>query len=104
MTSPAHPARLWGKAVLLAFLFTQASDGVLTYVGIVRYGAQIEANPIVAWYIAVLGAGAAIAATKIFAALCATTLHLRAHHRTLGALTLVYLVAAVWPWIRVLTD
>lgn len=103
MASPPVPlSRLWGNTVLLAFLLTQVSDGVLTYVGIVSYGPQIEGNPIVAWYIGALGAAAAIVATKAFAMFCAATLHLRARHRTLGALTLIYLAAAVWPWIRVL--
>ena len=104
MPSPAAPpSPLWGNTVLLAFLFAQASDGVLTYVGIVSYGPQIEGNPIVAWYIGALGAAAAIVATKAFAMFCAATLHLRARHRTLGALTFVYLAAAVWPWMRVLS-
>ena len=94
--------RLFGDAMLVAFCTAQVLDGVLTYLGIMTYGLQAEGNPIVAWYIAQLGAGLAIAAAKGFATICAATLHLHSRHRTLGLLTILYLAAAVWPWMRLL--
>lgn len=93
---------LFGNAMLLAFFVVQVLDGVLTYLGVVTYGVEVEGNPIVAWYIAELGAGLAIPATKGFAAVCAATLHYYSRHRTLGLLTILYLTAAVWPWTRLL--
>ena len=99
----AGRGQLFGNAMLLAFLLAQACDGVLTYLGIMSYGVQIEGNPIVAWYITELGVGVAIAAAKGFATACAATLHVYARHRTVGLLTILYLTAAVWPWMRLLS-
>jgi hypothetical protein len=88
----------FGDGVLLIFLFAQLADGALTYVGVRVFGLEIEANPIVSWYIAAFGVGAALVAAKLLAATCAMTLHMTARHRTVGVLTILYLAAAVWPW------
>jgi hypothetical protein len=95
--------RLFGNAMLLAFLIAQALDGALTYLGVMSYGVQIEGNPIVAWYIGELGAGLAIVGAKGFATVCAATLHFYSRHRTVGLLTILYLAAAIWPWMRLLS-
>lgn len=91
-----------GHIVFVLFLATQVFDGFLTYQGITRYGALAEANPILAWYVLVFGAGSAIVVAKSIAAACGVTLYLHAMHRTVGVLTLLYVTAAVLPWILVL--
>ena len=88
----------FGDGVLLVFILAQVADGLFTYLGIKTFGAAIEANPLVAWYVAAFGAGIAVIGAKGLALACGAALHLRAMHRTLGVLTLVYLTAAVWPW------
>jgi arginine exporter protein ArgO len=88
----------FGDLVLVVFLLAQVSDGFFTYVGIATFGSRIEANPVVAWSITVLGAGIALVTMKALAAACATLLHMRQMHRTIGVLTIVYLTFAVWPW------
>ena len=93
---------MFGDGILLAFLLTQLSDGVLTYVGISTFGEGIEANPLLAWYIAMFGPALAVIGAKTFAVACAVTLHCCARHRTVGVLTIVYLAAAVWPWTRII--
>ena len=40
---------IFGDVALLVFLIAQASDGVLTYVGVSTYGLHIEANPLIGW-------------------------------------------------------
>lgn len=94
---------LFGKGVLVVFILTQVADGLFTYLGIKTFGTAIEANPLVAWYVAVYGAGLALFGAKAFAVACGIGLHLRAMHRTIGALTLVYVTAALWPWSLVFT-
>ena len=89
---------MFGKAVLLLFILTQVADGMFTYLGIKTFGAAIEANPLVAWYVAAYGAGIAVIGAKGFAVACGIALHLREMHRTIGALTIVYVTAALWPW------
>ncbi len=95
--------RSWfGNAVLVAFCAAQLADGVLTYVGVKTFGSWIEANPVLAWYLGVFGVGVALIGATTFAIVCAGALHLRAMHRTLGLLTILYLSAAVFPWTRML--
>jgi hypothetical protein len=102
MSSPLPRRSLFGDCVFLAFLIVQILDGALTYFGVRTYGAGIEGNPIVGWYIAVLGVGGALIATKGLAVLCAAFLHRFSRHQVLGVLTVLYLAAAVRPWISVL--
>ena len=61
----------FGDTVLLVFAVAQVCDGVFTYVGVRTFGESIEANPVVAWYIAGLGAGTALIAAKGLAFSCA---------------------------------
>ena len=90
--------RTWfGDGVLLTFILAQAADGALTYLGVAT-GSAMEGNPLVAWYIAMFGAGVAVVGAKAMAIACGATLHMRAMHRTIGLLTILYLAAAVLPW------
>jgi len=98
-----HPVRsIFGDVILLVFLLAQLMDGVFTYVGIATFGETIEANPLLAWYIAMFGPAVALIGAKMVAIACAATLHVFARHRTVAVLTLVYLAAAVWPWTRII--
>jgi len=92
----------FGDAILLLFLLAQLLDGVLTYVGIATFGEAIEGNPLLAWYIAMFGPGVALIGAKAVAVGCGATLHFCARHRTVGVLTLIYLAAAVWPWMLII--
>jgi len=95
------PRAQFGNWALGAFLIAQALDGALTYLGVVTFGVGIEANPIVAWYVTAVGAGLALIGVKLLAVACAAALHWQEMHRTLGALTVLYLAAAILPWARV---
>jgi hypothetical protein len=95
--------RSWcADAAFVAFFVAQTSDGVFTYLGISVLGVRIEANPLIAWYVSTFGLGLALVTVKLFAITCGAVLHLTARHRTLAALTLLYIAVAVWPWTRVL--
>jgi hypothetical protein len=97
--------RSWfGNVAFLAFALAQACDGICTYLGIMSYGVGIEGNPLVAWYAAAFGIGVSVVAVKLFAVACGAVLHLNAMHRTVGSLSIVYAIVAVWPWTRVLAQ
>jgi len=99
---PQHtPRAQFGNWALAAFLIAQALDGALTYFGVLTFGVGIEANPIVAWYVTAVGAGLALIGVKMLAVACAAALHWQEMHRTLGALTVLYLAAAILPWASV---
>jgi uncharacterized membrane protein len=93
---------IFGDVALLVFLIAQASDGVLTYVGVSTYGTHIEANPLIGWLMTLLGEGAALATAKAAAVLFGIGLHLSAVHRAVAALAILYLAVAVFPWITIL--
>jgi hypothetical protein len=101
MAGPSQRSR-FGDAVLLTFVAAQVCDGVCTYVGVHAFGTSVEANPIVAWYMAGLGVGTALIAAKGLAFSCAAVLHFCAFHRTLAVLSALYAVAAIVPWLALL--
>jgi len=93
---------LFGDVALLAFLLVQASDGVLTYIGVSSYGQHIEANPLIAWLMTSMGEGAALAAAKVAAGFFGIALHLSSVHKAVALLAAFYLAAAVLPWVAIL--
>lgn len=93
---------LFGDIALLVFLIAQASDGVLTYVGVSTYGLHIEANPLIGWLMSLIGQGAALATAKVAAGFFGIALHLSAVHRAVAILAAFYLAVAVFPWVAIL--
>jgi uncharacterized membrane protein len=93
---------IFGDIALLVFLIAQATDGVLTYVGVSTYGRHIEANPLIGWLMTLIGQGAALAAAKGAAVFFGIALHLSAVHRAVALLAVLYLAVAVLPWMAIL--
>jgi uncharacterized membrane protein len=93
---------LFGDVALLLFLVAQMLDGVLTYVGVSLYGLHMEGNPLMAWLMANLGQGPALATAKVAAGMFGIALHLSAVHKAVAILTVLYLTVAVLPWIAIL--
>lgn len=87
----------------LAFVTVQALDGVLSYIGVLRHGLTIEANPLVSWYLIAFGPALGFAAAKLFAITCGAVLYITERHRWVAALTLLYILLAVGPWVHVLS-
>jgi len=93
---------LFGDLALLAFLLAQASDGVLTYIGVSMYGLHAEGNPIISWLMAAMGEGPALAAAKVTAGFFGIALHLSAVHRAVALLAGFYVAVAIIPWVAIL--
>jgi hypothetical protein len=91
----------YGNFAVLAFMIVQALDGALTYVGLITIGPVAEGNPLVAGLMAAFGLGLGLAGAKLFAASLGIALHLFGAHRLIAALTAVYLVGAIFPWMAV---
>jgi uncharacterized membrane protein len=92
----------FGNTVIVLFFLSQALDGALTYVGVSRFGRDIEGNPVLHWLMGAAGYGPALALAKVSAAGFGIVLHLAAVHRAIALLTLLYVCAAVVPWMAVL--
>jgi len=93
----------FGNAVIIAFFLAQALDGALTYVGVSTLGRSVEGNPLLFWLMGTAGQGPALALAKLSAAGFGIVLHLASVHRAVAILTVLYVAAAVMPWIAVIS-
>lgn len=93
---------LFGDFALIIFLLAQASDGVLTYVGVNVYGPHMEGNPLIAWLMATFGEVPALAAAKGTAGMFGIALHMSAVHKAVALLAVFYVVVAICPWVALL--
>jgi uncharacterized membrane protein len=93
---------VFGDIALILFLLAQATDGVLTYIGVSTYGIGIEGNPIIAWLMHSMGEGLALTTAKMTAAMFGMALHLSAVHKAVALLAFFYLTVAVLPWLAIL--
>ena len=91
-----------GDAVLVLFLLAQCFDGVFTYVGVLTFGMEIEANPLIATLMRLFGEGTALFGAKAVAAALGIALHLRQVHSAVALLAVFYLVVAIAPWTAIL--
>ncbi len=89
----------FGNVVIVLFFVSQALDGAFTYIGVQMWGPAIEGNPLLAWLMALVGPGAALAGAKLTAAGFGMILHLAAVHRAVAILTAIYVSAALVPWM-----
>jgi hypothetical protein len=101
----AHPYKrratrhaVFGDLMVLGFLIVQCLDGVFTYLGVCRWGPEIEANPLIGSVVAVAGLGAGLASAKLVAMGFGILLHLRQVHGIVALLTALYIGAAILPW------
>jgi len=92
----------FGDLMIVAFLATQAADGVFTYVGISTMGAWVEGNPMVSTLMTILGQGAGLTVVKLVASSLGVMLHVTGVHRVVAVLTCLYLGAAIVPWTALL--
>lgn len=100
--STASGGSRFGDLVIVAFLTTQAADGVFTYVGISTIGPSVEGNPMVSTLMAALGQGVGLALVKLVASSLGVVLHVTGVHRVVAVLTGLYLAAAIVPWTALL--
>ena len=92
----------FGDAALVLFLLAQASDGVLTYIGVATYGPGVEGNPLIAWLMGAMGHGPGLATAKLAAGCFGIALHLSAVHKAVAALAFFYIAVAIGPWMVLL--
>ena len=80
------------------FVLVQVADGVLTSIGIARFGLGIEANPLLVRTMAMFGSGTALIGAKTIAIVGGSVLHAYSYHLVLAALTVAYVFATLLPW------
>ena len=92
---------MWPRALLITFIVLQAADGLLTYAAVQQFGAAAEGNPLLETWIVLTGSATALIGAKTMACLCGAVLYLAGVHNVLAGLSLLYLFAAVVPWLRI---
>ena len=93
-----------GRFVLFAFIVLQVSDGLLTYAAVSVFGTAAEGNPLIQTWMHLIGAGPTLLGAKLLASGCGIALYSLGVKKTLAALTALYAVAAVGPWLRILSS
>jgi hypothetical protein len=86
---------------VVSFLIVQCLDGALTYIGVSFWGLGIEANPLVASTVRMVGLAAGVTAVKLVAAGFGMLLHLHRVHHVVALLTALYFAAAILPWAAI---
>ena len=89
------------RLTLWLFLLAQTFDGLFTYAAVRSYGVIAEGNVLVATWITLVGPGAALMGAKSLAGACGVFLYQVGHRGILLALTVVYAIAAIGPWLIV---
>ena len=87
------------KLAAALFIVAQLLDGILTYAGIKYFGPEVESNPLLAGWIALIGAAPALIGAKLLASACGLLLFMCGVHRILLTLTIFYGVVAIGPWL-----
>ena len=89
------------RLVFLLFLTAQILDGVFTYVATSALGPDAEANLILATWMVLVGPGPTLFVAKSVAAGAGVFLYRTGFHGVLCALTVIYSVASIGPWLHV---
>lgn len=92
-----------GRLVLTVFVVLQIADGLISYGAVSVFGIGAEGNPLIQSWIHLAGAGPALFGAKLLACGCGAVLYLLHIRRTLAWLTAFYFVAAVGPWLLILS-
>jgi hypothetical protein len=98
----SRPGLSFGELALGIFLLTQLLDGVCTYLGVLTFGIDVEANPIIAALMIHLGHAPGLLIAKIGASGLGICLYLRRVHSVVAMLAGIYLTAAIAPWTVIL--
>lgn len=93
-----------GRVLFAVFLVLQAADGLITYAAVAIFGSAAEANPLIQTWIHLAGPGPALLGAKLVACSCGAVLYLTRTITALAALTFVYAMGAIGPWLHVLSQ
>jgi hypothetical protein len=90
------PARL----IFAIFVVLQLADGLITAAAVAMFGPAVEANQLIATWMALIGPVPAVVGAKLLACACGGVLFFFQGTRVLAGLTLLYVFGAVIPWLN----
>jgi len=92
---------LFGRITIAAFVVAQILDGVMTYAGVMRWGLEVEANPLIVLIVSLAGFGPGLIMAKLAAIGFGALLFWKGAHNAVAVLVVYYLVIALLPWTYV---
>jgi len=95
-------SKLIGNTAVTLFIVVQVADWMATYQGVVLFGTDIEANPMLRLLMERYDIIFTLTAAKVFATIAGSFLHLFNRHLEVATLTILYMMFAVVPWIKAL--
>ena len=94
--------RLLGNIAVTCFIIVQLADWFATYYGLIRFGTEIEANPLLRFLMERYDIVLALTSAKLTATIAGSFLHLLNRHLEVAMLTLIYTWFALIPWSQAL--
>ena len=91
------------RVTFAVFIVFQVFDGLVTYSTVSIFGTAAEGNPLLATWIDLAGPGPALIGAKLVSCACGTVLYFLGINKALAALTVLYMFAAVLPWLHFLS-
>lgn len=91
------------RLMLAIFVVFQISDGLLTYAAVQIFGISAEGNPLLVTWMHLAGPAQTLLGAKLLACGCGAILYVLGVSRVLALLTILYLGAAILPWLTVLS-
>jgi Domain of unknown function (DUF5658) len=95
--------KLAGNIAVTCFITMQVADWIATYQGVILFGTEIEANPLLRFLMERYDIILTLTSAKLAATSAGLLLHLLNRHLAVASLTLLYTVFGFVPWLRALS-
>jgi hypothetical protein len=95
--------KLAGNIAVTCFIAMQVADWMATYQGVVLFGTEIEANPLLRSLMERYDIILTLTSAKLAATGAGFLLHLLNRHLEIAVLTLLYTLFGFVPWLRALS-
>lgn len=94
--------KLLGNIAVTCFIVVQLADWLATYEGLILFGTEIEANPLLRFLMERYDIVFALTSAKVAATVAGSFLHLFNRHLEVASLTVIYTLFALVPWSNTL--
>jgi hypothetical protein len=95
--------RVLGNVAVTCFIVVQLIDWIATSQGLALFGTSVEANPLLRFLMERYDIITVLTTSKLFATMAGSFLHFLNRHSLVAALTLLYTLFAVVPWMSLLS-
>jgi hypothetical protein len=92
--------RALGNIAVTCFIMVQLVDWIATYQGLALFGTSVEANPLLRFLMERYDIIMVLTTSKLFATIAGSFLHFVNRHSMVAALTLLYTLFAIIPWLK----